>query len=728
MANLDALITLLASQFRDLPHLRDALIQTMLSVLAEEQQPQAAPAREPNYFELLKQLHEQQVQAIKTGHTQTERALHELAETIRADLQQTALALHASLRAGQFQPDSSLEQRVGIALDDFPVGFPQDINLLAASNRYLQLTRDLNVMTRYFSQQRFTVSQHIRHEQQQAARWLQDVALEALASSQHIERLKFYRQCRTILQNRRLEAEDKILALLQNNEPQHISQHVAQMESWLQQYGSLGRNILKNLSSVTHRTSLLSLLIRTRDYSGLKALIEREPVGKGEKDFFETLMLLRFGEEYQKSAYAWKNWLTKRIDESMHKTRAVAFWKTHSEALPILLAETMLFSGLEAPDIPATLQAEYVDFIGHSPIQSFLERWRSELSLEEIQHLERSISEPAFVPSLLPAETEFSFDEVQVEAENAGISASKDAGDPELPPSVLEGAIETAVDAALEGNLVESTLISILDKGSEAVGGQFTVTIDEDEETSVAPPAEQPRYFRRKKKPKAPPKEPEERIWHDHIFPFIRANLVFVLAPSLIFVGLLLLVLTLWDKAVWIRYGVTPCMLVSVSYALSRIGLWLKGEDIQNDSSIAIMQSVAILLAPLSLLFVALLSVDKHLTVSVRVLWGVFLAVALLLAWGGAWLAGRRPTDTHTFSTSRQPEILDRQANTEQISFHNRMPPQYMGATSLTVTSNAQIKGCIHNTFQLEATIKCCTFTTVIFGGAGILSLKHHLD
>ena len=635
MANLDVLITLLASQFKDTPHLRDALIQTMLSVLAKEQSPQATPPAVPNYFDLLRQIRAQQVQAIEAGQQHTERALHELGETIREELQHTALTIHTALRAGQFKLDEVLVQRVGIAVNNFPVGFPQDINLLQTSVRYLQLTRDLNLLHHYFPQQRFNVSQTIIHEKHQVVRWLQDVALEALASSNDVELIKLHRQCRAILQNHRIEAENNLLAILKESDPPHRSQQIRQMEVWLQKYGSLGRDILKNLSTVKHQKTLLFLLVCTRDYTGLEALSEIEIVRKEEREFFEVLMLVRFGPEYQQAAHAWKTWLRKRIDKGIHKPQAIAFWKTHSAALPVLLAETMSLTGWEGLEIPESLHTVYHDAVGRTPVPSFLERWGSSLSREEVERLERIPSTPRAAPPPLPMETTFSLDEVRLEEEPPFFVPRLEIGNKEkvqpehkeniLPSPVLEGAVEAAVDAAIEGNLGESALISILDKGSEVLGEQFVVTVKDDEEP--------PPHSSQRTKSLPPPSEPEERLWSDHLFPFIRANLVFVLSPSLIFVGLLLLVLTLWDQAAWIRYGVTPWMIVGVSYALTRIGLWLKGEDIPSDSPIVIIQSVSILLAPLSLLFVALLSVDAQLTLAVRVLWGAFLSVALLAAW-----------------------------------------------------------------------------------------------
>jgi len=74
-------------------------------------------------------------------------------------------------------------------------------------------------------------------------------------------------------------------------------------------------------------------------------------------------------------------------------------------------------------------------------------------------------------------------------------------------------------------------------------------------------------------------------------------------------------------------------MVVIVAYALSRVGLWLKREDLKSETPIVIIQSVAVFLAPMSLLFVALLFGDSDLSFPVRMIWGVFLSGALLLAW-----------------------------------------------------------------------------------------------
>ncbi|MCP4396139.1 MAG: hypothetical protein GY801_02350 [bacterium] len=632
MAELETLITLLASQFGEHLILRDALIETTLIVMAEERQETPHRAPQASYPQLLDRIaRQQQQQQEQTERHELHAALQELSLQIREDLQHAALALHQSLRAGNFQHDGALVQRVGIELNEFPVGFPQEISLLKISKAYLDAVTDLTFLQQHFPQKVPQLIGSIEQEKLRAASHLQALALEILFSARlkDSDLIRIRKRASVLLGQQHIDAENELLTILEQHIDFLILESVSKLDSWLQKYHFSALTVLKSLSS-SKQAILQELLIRSHNYLGLEALIRLGPPHKKEQERFKSFMTLRFGDLFLQAQDSWKNRLQRQIDTATQKTQALSFWQVHLAVLPQLLAE----------HIPA-LSPEKDEFLKHaspenfeeSNLETLLERRQTVLTAQEKQLLSEGVPQFETAPEAAQP-TKFSFDEQELEDTLSAPDREENIPQESALPTLLDGAMESVVEAAIEGDLLESALITAIDKGTGAFDDSLTVSVeDDDTQEEFAPAGAISLKAERRKKSKVLPQETEKNIWQDHIFPFIRANLVFVLAPSLIFVGLLLLVFTLWDKAPWIRYGLTPFMIVSVSYALSRIGLWLKGEEIQSESPIAIMQGVAIFLAPMSLLFVALLAGDHSLTSGIRLVWGLALSVALLAAW-----------------------------------------------------------------------------------------------
>ena len=628
MAELEALITLLSSQFDEHPRLRDALIETALSVMAGDASKVSNREAEQSYLRVLGEISRQQRRQEQAGRQELSAAWQALGQRIRDDLKQANLELHKSLRAGNFQHDEALMRRVGIELNEFPLGFSGNTGLFDLSKRYVNAIADLRCLQQHFPRKVPRLSARLEQERQRTASQLQGFALEALFAIRLTspESIALRERVSTLLAQQRVEAENELLNIFEQHMDFLVLESISKLDAWLQRYHSQAVMLLKSLS-LTKQRLLRELLIRSHEPFSLEVLARLNPPAKEDREHFISLMTLRFGEDFLRSQDRWKSWLQRQLDSSTQKTQALVFWQERLSLLPQLLSEQFPVL-VEKGELPAGAA------LPQSNLEAFWERRQTELTAKEIQILSAGIHAMP-VPSDTPQPLEFSFDDLELEEVFSGAEQAEE----ELPQesalsTLLEGAMETAVDTAIEGNLLESAMIAAIDKGTETFGDGFTVSVEtEDRQEELAPFGARSLKSKRKKKSKALPKEPENSIWQDHIFPFIRANLVFVTAPSLIFVGLLLLVFTLWDKAPWIRYGLTPLMIVSVSYALSRIGLWLKGEDIQSESPIALMQGVAVFLAPMSLLFVALLAGDPSLNPGMRMIWGLGLSAALLTAW-----------------------------------------------------------------------------------------------
>ena len=604
MKELETLMPLLVAELSADANLRNALADALFAFLSEEPR-QAADAGPCSYLDLLERIEAQRRQAEKAGKPRTSAALHKLSAQLRVELRQAAFALHQAFRAGQTPPEAKYARRVGFAGPDFPVGLPQGVNLLELSEKYLQAAQDRACLQAHFPGQLRELAGKIAAEQTAAAPQMRAVAWEALATGLFTDAdlLRFHRQCLNRLALQRVNAERELNAILAEMEAAAVPAALAKMEAWLQKFSPLGEILQDTFPA--HPQAILELLLRLPGLSGLETLLGLEPE-KTAPDRFETLMTLRWGPAFQNVKPNWQTWLRKNLEQATQREQAVSFWKDHPYGiLPMLKGE------IDGFEIPEGLRAKMFAEIGERRLADLLASRRAMLTAAESQIIEAAQRVPP--PSVIAEPT-------LALKTSPEVSADASAED-----SLVKGAVETVLNYAQQGDLLTAAAAA----ATGLVEDQLTVTITEEPEK----PAAKIHFAPAEKKPPVIV-EPAESIWQDHIFPFVTRNWVFVLAPSSIFIGLVLLVFTLWDQAAWIRYGVTPLMLVGISFALARIGVWLKGEDLKSAVPIVIMQSVAIFLAPLSLLFVALLFGDSELSFAVKILSGSVLAVTLLGAWG----------------------------------------------------------------------------------------------
>ncbi len=630
LSHLEAFLKLLTLELGDNAKLRDTLVDTLFVFLEEQRRERGQKPQ--SYLELLDQVEEQRRQLDHVKKQKLRDNLNVLGQQIRGELRETALALHHTLRSSNKKPPEHLLKQLGVDLTGFPAGFPQELDLLKLSRSYITDNSDLVFLRRNFPDTFPVLAQTLTQHQHRAVQALHTVVSGALLTGTFVapHLLAFQQQYQKIRQRLQHEAGQEVSALLRFLNGQLSVEALQEVETWFHRFDMVAAQVVKELSPA-HKEKLLNVVIRSRDWTVLQTLPVFEPQGR-QRARFETLMTLRFGQAFQKRASNWKSWFTQHIEQKTRRKEAVLFWqKQHPFIIPTVLRE---FFENSHPDIlhrkgvfgiPEPLLLKMEERMETGNVAELLERRSSIMTAREIHLLEEEIQKLAI--SATGPECDLQ-EASSLEKEQHGMTPEIEQGEPPASesesPSLVESALDTAVDAAIEGNLAEAAVISVLDKGASMADVRLSVTIEEDEESNVK--ANVPQQS-------VEPEEAEESLWTDYIFPFVRQNLVFVLAPGLIFIGLLLLVFTLWDKAAWIRYGLTPFMLVGVSYFLSRIGLWLKGQDIHSETPIVTMQTVSIFLAPMSLLFVALLSFDQELSLMLRIASGVGLAGALLAAW-----------------------------------------------------------------------------------------------
>ncbi len=650
MSDLEALIKLLAVQLGKDSNFREALVETVLTFFEEEQQPAKAKG-ELSYLELFEQIEQQKLQLEKSGKYRLNAALNTLGQQIHAELRQAALALHQALRSKQAGLDKRLVQHVGVDLKNFPVGFPKDIDLLKLSNAYVHDLRDLHFLQQQVPEKLPELFHKITTHKQRIARWLQYVVCDALLTEEFSDTsLSNFRQTYLeFVQRLKTPAEHGLNEIFELSRKQPLIEVLKELEEWFYHFGILANQVIKELSP-KYKNMLFTTLIHSRDCTILEALPLLELESRANAHF-EILMTLRFGQAFQSSRLTWKTWFKQNLAQKTRREQALTFWK---EQHPYNIPE-FLFAFFEthhpvvlhrkgAFAVSNALNVRMHEEMGEVEFKEFLERRTSIMTdvergwlEEENRKLPPPLPEPEFYEEEISLEEKHEIVPVQGIEKEPALSSSTlrqtqdtaplttDSGEGEVEKSPLatfvESAAETAVDAAIEGDLLEAALITAIDRGAEITGDRLTVTIEEEVEESV---------------PKKPivAEEPEESIWTEHIFPFIKQNLAFFLASNLIFVGLLLLVFTMWEQATWIRYGVAPLMVVGMSLFLSFMGLLLKKQqEMESDVPVAIIQTVAIFLAPMSLLFVALLTVDNELPLTIRITWGIILSIALLVAW-----------------------------------------------------------------------------------------------
>lgn len=611
MPNSDAFMTMLSQQAGASPQFRDALLDTLLALLGGDAS--SDEAARSNYLDFLIDIESRHAQTEQTGKTRLNAALTALASRVRDELQQNALHLHQAITSGNQTLSQNLAQRIGVDAQTFPVGLAVETNLLELSEQYVRRTQELQFLHANAPDQLAEIKEIIFRKKVENANQLDAVALEALAGT---SLSKQYQRVQTIclshVQQQRVEAENALVNLL-STPTSAMDSEVEALDSWLWKYGILARQIVKEIRlNPAYRRRLLRLLLASREPLALQALSEFTPSTQADRDIFDTLMTLRFGEEFQQARATWKTRLNQQLGAALHRKEALAFWQRNLSFLPGLLADkwpSLGFHG-EFHQIEEACQKEMAAISA----EEFLAAQRVNLKAEQMRTLENALNVHPVVPKIEFDESEL-HNVVMPELDIENAPGSTVTPEPFAPPTPPDIDVEEGMILISEAPMDEPVAALKPQPKKPAI------TLKPQKRTAVIP-----------RKPA--PVEPERSIWDDVIFPFISKNLVFVLAPTLIFIGLLLLVFTLWDKAAWIRYGLTPFLIVTVSYALARIGVWLKGEDIQSDAPIHTLQGAAIFLAPLSLLFVALLSADpKFPSLAMKVGWGAALSIVLLAAW-----------------------------------------------------------------------------------------------
>lgn len=616
MTDRNGLIQLLTTALGPNPRLREALTDTLFAVMSDTED--TTDCELLSYLELLEQLARQRKDARNAGRERLEQSLQQLCRQLAHELHRSALELHRTLKAGQL-PDFEHLNRVDIDLDGFPIGISPTYNLQHLSDAYLQTMRDVQALQRHGQEQLPELTRALQLEQQTNAQLLHDVAWEALSTGLFPDQvlLHFSDVCKHSIHQQRAHAEQTLLQILQGLSLQDISAITPQLETWLIRFGRPHWPVLHTAIS-QDIPIILHALLRMQNPIGLAAFASMPARGRDAALVF-TLLTLRFGDTCPFSQEEWPSWLHQTLDSMTHYSQTVKFWQAHPYTLPAIMLDwfrkfpASQASSVKIPD--AIMRKMQADTSG-TTLLDLLERRRAVMTLHEIRILE-GISGIS-----MPHKTE------TVEAT------------PDIPSPLshaVEGAVDTALDAVKEGNLVEAVLVTALDKGTVGLKQQMTVLI-EDEDAVREEQTQPPKigFSQTASHPTAPTRhlqEPEMHLWEDQILPFVLENWAPLVGGSMILTGLLLLEFYIWDKAVWIRYGVSPVIIALVSLMLTFLGRRLHRKSDQFDTSLSIIQGLAVFLAPLSLLFVTLFFVDSDLSLANRILGGVVLSALLLAAW-----------------------------------------------------------------------------------------------
>lgn len=613
MAAFDAFLKTLASQLKGNVNLRHALIETLLAAMEDESSLEQLSATPLSYLDLLDQLDQQRIQAEQAGNSKLSVAFQRLSDQIRQELIALAMALHHTLRSKSPVLNSQLLQQIGVDLHNFPVVFPKIDNFLKLSINYVNAVRDLYLLQTCFPGKFPGCTSKIEQERQHLARQLRHLAWKTLSTGlfSDPDLIKFHQTCLQVFQTQQPTAKQKLTHILRSpgeaegNET--LAYRLTMFGTWLYEFYPNAKEAINSLSSADRKIAL-KLLIRSNSDAVLELLPEIELVNDSEQTLFITLLTLRFSSAFQTPGENWQRWLRElplrdavahwnawlkwQLDKRWQQSPTFTFWQAHPYYLPKLAA-----GQIKQLAVPEALNAKLLETLKDAAFKELFERRYVLMTAQEIQIINAALKTPP----------------PKVKQEPESVASL-------MLETAVATAVDVAVDVAVKGGISETILVTAADEGAKVFEHKLAVAIDDEDR--------EPKRLSIERE-----EEPGASLWRNHIYPFISQNLVFVLAPSLIFIGLLLLVVTLWDKAAWIRYGLAPGMLVGVSYTLTRIGLWLKDEDIPSETPRAILSSVAILLAPMSLLFVALLSVDWMLALPVKMIWGLCLSAALLAAW-----------------------------------------------------------------------------------------------
>lgn len=615
MTDRDAFIRQLTATLGPNPRLRDALTDTVFAVISDEHE--RAESSTLSYLELLEQLARQQKDAHNAGKTRLEESLRQLCRQLTQELHHSALELHRAVKAG-LPPDFENLNRIGIDVEAFPVTISPAYNLSHLSEQYFLTTRDIQTLRQYFPDNLPELTRTLQQEQHTCAQLLYDVAWEALSTGLFPDRdlLHFSDTCKHAFQSRRVDAENALMALLTGKSLWDIHTVTPQLNTWLHQFGRLHWPLLHTLFPQT-TPLILHTLVRMPDPIGLEALAAMPSRGRDAALLF-TLLTLRFGDRCPFSPEEWPSWLRHTLDSTTQRSEATTFWQSHPYTLPILvldwLSSTASSTETQALKIPEILTRKMLSELGETAISDLLARRCAAMSAHEIRTLE-----------------DLSGISTQRDAQTPQTDLAQKLHEPSPLAHAVEGTVETALDAVKEGNLAEAVLVTALDKGSAGLRQKLTVTIDEEPEESptigfseaISSPT--PRTH--------PPKEPDTDLWQDRLLPFVTENWAPLSGGSMILTGLLLLEFYIWDKAAWIRYGVSPVIIALVSLVLTFMGRRLNRDAEKTETSLAIIQGLSVFLAPLSLLFVTLFFVDSDLSRINRVVGGIVLSGVLLAAW-----------------------------------------------------------------------------------------------
>lgn len=577
MMTFQQLLGLLASQLGADAAFRDVLFASWLASVEEDRAGEGQGREVSSYPDLLDLIRAHHEIAVHVGKQQTAAACQRLEQHLRNTLHQAATRLHYSVTRNMPLPAQEAAW-IGVDLGDFPTGFPPSIDLLAATERYVEVMQDLGYVADHVPHVLPQLTSLLITAGQHEAYLLGEVAHTALVTATLPNELTAWRDAfLTQQQHGQATAVAAYRDALRQTDRRDSAAFARAIDEALPTLRSTTWTVLCD-TLAEPPALVLELLIRTPQASGLRALLAWDGA-RHQADRLDTLLTLRFGEQYQRTPAAWYAWLEHQLEAQTHWQAAVAYWVQRPYSLVQLLHDH-----LDGPALPTRWRDDARQEIGTTTHTAFLERQRGAMTPEEAR----------LVAAAAPHEGR-------------------------RPRRALAA---DALQAVLQGDDVLVTVAdSAVEQGLEALGEHLTVDLADSEALPTTPPDQRPAWGQ------------AASLWTTHILPFITDNLVFVLAPSFIFLGLLLLVFTLWEQAAWIRYGVTPLLLVSVAYALCRFGQWLRQQGLAADGPIALIQGIVIFFAPMCQLFVALLAGDRTVAFSIRVLWGIGLAACLFVAW-----------------------------------------------------------------------------------------------
>ncbi|MDM8516060.1 hypothetical protein QUF76_07670 [Desulfobacterales bacterium HSG16] len=634
MTDTNELILRLITELGHIPKLRMPLFNAIHAAAVETDRDNTGISNLCGYMELLPLIKGMAESAESAGSRQTASALMRLFSMLKDDIDTAAVIIHNALDKGTAASHPEEIRITGIDPGKFPIGFPVFFDLVDLSMKFKSIARDLEIISQYLPDH-FTetdgtgLAERLNTEKRQIETNLHDTAWEALGrfidnntSDPKITELRnaYYKNAADLVE----AAQDELESIAGRNLDFKKS-GIDEIEKWLSEFGRAGIEILAKLPP-EKQNQLMTILIGSKLPESFTAFCKLDAASTAQETL-AALFVIRFGPKPYTTVLQWKTWFKQYIADTSRFNEAVLLWSQN----PWLFS--YLFDGLPFPEaVEADRDVEQVRVL-----KDFLDRHKKNLLQDEIDIIESVISGAGHSDSELSQESEADTHEadretgirdepapdiINADIINADI-INADAGNTDEKKPVESGT-RIAAEIILEDIMGET----LVDAASEVISeaGLSILT----EKTSVKIEQEPEQVQRERIRPE---ESVRERLWLQHIQTFISKNLFFVLSSTAIVIGLLLLVLTMWDKAAWIRYGLSPVMIVAVAFGLSFIGKWLKLQDTEIKTPVVVLEAAAVFLAPMSLLFVAILSVDPNLSVVNRVLWGIGLSGVLLVAW-----------------------------------------------------------------------------------------------